>query len=363
LARAPDVLQSILTAAQETKHARIVQIGVGALHRLVQNGAVDAGSYSGVLDALQVLTDAALEEIKVLQCILSLVTQGELQGAELARACVLCLRLHFAKDVTTAAVAAATLRQVVVAVFERVVAEDELRAREGADAAPRAPAAGDAYLLFQDLCLLTNGESPHWLSGLEEMTRTFGLELIETALSTHPPLFFQHAEFGFLLKEHVCSLIIKLFSPGIKHAGKAPALLFPVTIRLLRVTLLLIERYSALVMTESEIFLSMLAKLLEPNKLMWQRVTSLEVRPKRRGWGNRAAAVFPAYVSHFDAHTNTCLTLSPPPKVVHTICKQPRLLLIFFQRYDMELNSSNVFRDLVGSRGLRDDTTGRPCRK
>jgi hypothetical protein len=28
---------------------------------------------------------------------------------------------------------------------------------------------------------------------------------------------FQHSEFGFLLKERVCALVIKLFSPNIKH--------------------------------------------------------------------------------------------------------------------------------------------------
>lgn len=284
------MLQTLVQGVDETKQPRVVSLSIGALHRLIQNGAVDPSTHDLLLDALCRLVETGGEDIKVLQCTLSLITQGGLQGESLARACVLCFRLHFSRDATTAAVAAATLRQIVVAIFERVVTEDELREREGAEAAPRAPCAGDAYLLFQDLCLLTNGEVPHWLHGLAEMTRTFGLELIETALATHPPLFYHHAEFGFLLKEHVCSLIIKLFSPSIKHAGKAPALLFPVTIRLLRVTSLLIERYSALVATESEIFLSMLSRLLEPNKLMWQRVTALEVgglggEARRRGVG------------------------------------------------------------------------------
>lgn len=74
----------------------------------------------------------------------------------------------------------------------------------------------------------------------------------------------------------------------------------------------------------------------------------------------------PAFPDFFFAallHTHRHVRRSAVPlsllKVVHTICKQPRLLLIFFQRYDMELNSSNVFRDLVGSRGMRDALVGK----
>lgn len=41
------------------------------------------------------------------------------------QAIVLCFRLHFTKDNITNNTAAATVRQVVTVVFERVVAEDE----------------------------------------------------------------------------------------------------------------------------------------------------------------------------------------------------------------------------------------------
>ena len=44
------------------------------------------------------------------------------------------------------------------------------------------PCAQDAYNLFQDLCHLLNGEGVVWLQGLHEMTRTLGLELLESIL-------------------------------------------------------------------------------------------------------------------------------------------------------------------------------------
>ena len=57
------------------------------------------------------------------------------------------------------------------------------------------PCAKDAYFLFQDLCLLTNGERPVYLR-LNYLSKTFGLELIESVLTNHFKLF-QKAGFGF----------------------------------------------------------------------------------------------------------------------------------------------------------------------
>jgi hypothetical protein len=51
-----------------------------------------------------------------------------------------------------------------------------------------APCAKDAYLLFQDLCLLTNSEHARFLR-LNNISKTFGLELIESVLTNHFHLF------------------------------------------------------------------------------------------------------------------------------------------------------------------------------
>lgn len=47
------------------------------------------------------------------------------------------------------------------------------------------------FNLFQDLCQLTNGEQPYWLIGIIEMTRTFGLELLESVLKGYPNIFLK----------------------------------------------------------------------------------------------------------------------------------------------------------------------------
>lgn len=51
--------------------------------------------------------------------------------------------------------------------------------------------AADAYLLFQDLVQLVNADQPYWLIGMTEMTRTFGLELLESVLTHFSQVFYK----------------------------------------------------------------------------------------------------------------------------------------------------------------------------
>ena len=68
--------------------------------------------------------------------------------------------------------------------------------------------------------MLVGADQPVWMTGIVEMTRTFGLELLESMLTEFPSVFVKHAPFRALLKERVCSLVIKLFSPNIKYNSR-----------------------------------------------------------------------------------------------------------------------------------------------
>jgi len=43
----------------------------------------------------------------------------------------------------------------------------------------------------QDLVRLVNTDRPYWLIGMTEMTRTFGLELLESVLTDFQPVFYK----------------------------------------------------------------------------------------------------------------------------------------------------------------------------
>uniref|UniRef100_A0A1B6LWA5 Protein MON2 homolog n=1 Tax=Graphocephala atropunctata TaxID=36148 RepID=A0A1B6LWA5_9HEMI len=324
----------------ETKDQRIVKMCLGIIQRLITNQVVDQKGARYITDTFWMLMESGTEEVKILQSVtLLLTTNAVVHGDTLARNLVLCFRLHFTKDSTTINTAGATVRQLVSLVFERVIAEDEHFKTQDTSSqevnleelklprnvAPKGlrPCAGDAYLMFQDLVQLVNADQPYWLMGMTEMTRTFGLELLESVLTNFSSVFFKHPEFSFHLKERVCALVIKLFSPNIKYRSSMPASVqqatpldkpyFPISVRLLRVVSVLIQKYHSLLITECEIFLSLIVKFLDPDKPMWQRSLALEV--------------------------------------LHKLVVQPELLNAFCECYDLKTHTTNIFQDIVNSLG------------
>ncbi|KAM9581715.1 protein MON2 homolog isoform 4-T4 [Guaruba guarouba] len=318
-----------------TKEPKITQLCLAAIQRLMSHEVVSEAAAGNIINMLWQLMENSLEELKLLQTVLVLLTTNTVVHDEaLSKAIVLCFRLHFTKDNITNNTAAATVRQVVTVVFERVVAEDE-RYKDTIDqpvavqgnsnrrsVSTLKPCAKDAYMLFQDLCQLVNADAPYWLVGMTEMTRTFGLELLESVLNDFPQVFLQHQEFSFLLKERVCPLVIKLFSPNIKFrqgssTSSSPAPVekpyFPICMRLLRVVSVLIKQFYSLLVTECEIFLSLLVKFLDADKPQWLRAVAVES--------------------------------------IHRLCVQPQLLRCFCQSYDMKQHSTKVFRDIVNALG------------
>uniref|UniRef100_A0A667GFR3 Protein MON2 homolog n=1 Tax=Lynx canadensis TaxID=61383 RepID=A0A667GFR3_LYNCA len=200
-----------------TKEPKITQLCLAAIQRLMSHEVVSETAAGNIINMLWQLMENSLEELKLLQTVLVLLTTNTVVHDEaLSKAIVLCFRLHFTKDNITNNTAAATVRQVVTVVFERMVAEDE-RHRDIIEqpvlvqgnsnrrcVSTLKPCAKDAYMLFQDLCQLVNADAPYWLVGMTEMTRTFGLELLESVLNDFPQVFLQVTECEIFL-----SLLVK----------------------------------------------------------------------------------------------------------------------------------------------------------
>lgn len=398
----------------ETKEPKIVKMCLGTIQKLITHRAVDQKGARYITDTLWMLMESGTEHVKVLQSVtLLLTTDCVVRGETLARNLVLCFRLHFTKDSQAVInTAGATVRQLVALVFERVMQEDEQheqqlkdcnndddsqQQRNGVDSSSPSqdhrqqqssrtqplpqlhhhhqyngsnasgyepisavsslgPCAADAYHMFQDLVRLVNTDRPYWLVGMTEMTRTFGLELLETVLSDFQPVFYKHMEFRYLLKERVCALVIKLFSPNVKHhsgnssvrrntitntgtggssvsVNNSSSVMmmgvtggagsptsnhrgddrphYAITVRLLRLVSILVRKYHKLLITECEIFLSLIVKFLDADKPAWQRSVALEV--------------------------------------LHRLVVEPGLLAAFCACYDLKLHSTKIFRDIIDS--------------
>jgi uncharacterized membrane protein YgcG len=102
---------------------------------------------------------------------------------------------------------------------------------------------------------------------------------------------------SFILKERICPLLIKLFSPSTKHKLNTTSpgntssqssssnnssnnsndqKSFGIVSRLIRIVFILIKNYFELLITESEIFLSLLTKFLDIDRPIWQKALAIE---------------------------------------------------------------------------------------
>jgi hypothetical protein len=114
------------------------------------------------------------------------------------KALLLCFKLQESRIAVVSSTAAATLRQLVMFVVDKMVDEDKCGNVEPQELAEVAlpdgttktlgPSSRDAFSVFEDLCLLANSEKPHFLK-LDFLHKTFALELIESVLTNYHDLF------------------------------------------------------------------------------------------------------------------------------------------------------------------------------
>ncbi|KAJ3326711.1 hypothetical protein HDU76_012716, partial [Blyttiomyces sp. JEL0837] len=311
LSKSDDALRPFLLACS-AQNPKLAPIAIGSLQRLATHHAVPENSVSSVLKALSDQISAPMElQLKILQTVVPLMTNYvNLHGEAVAEALVLCFKLQDTKSPIVNGTASATLRQLIIHTFEKVVIEDSKLAAEGAsfgtdeqrNSGVLLPSVRDAYLVFQDLCQLTNGEPPNFLK-IPSMSKTLGLELIDSVIASHPKLFIEHMELMTLLKERVCPLVIKSFSERND---------FSMTSRLLRVMYVIIKNFNDQLVMECEICLSMLIKLLEPDTAAaWQRALVLEV--------------------------------------IRNLCSTEGFLRTMFSAYDAKEHSTKLFMELINA--------------
>jgi len=167
---------------------------------------------------------------------------------------------------------------------------------------PLRAAALDAYRVFFDICLLTEGQRPRFLR-FSVLPQPFGLELIESVLTNHPDIFLTHPEQAYVLKTRVAPLIMRSLSDRLN---------FPTTVRITRVLYILLRRHLSILSEECEVALSLLTHMLDPEaSASWKRALCMEVF---RG-----------------------------------ICAEPSLIRRIFAEYDTKEGKMPIMKDLMGA--------------
>ncbi|KAF5319150.1 hypothetical protein D9619_008506 [Psilocybe cf. subviscida] len=279
-----------------TKNAKVVAISLGSLQRLISLKAVPQSAVPLIINTM---TDAMSQgvdiQLRILQTLVSLVPNfPAIHGDLLGDALLLCFKLQESRIAVVSSTAAATLRQLVMFVVDKMDVEDRLEESEEIPSAALTevhvpdgttkmlgPSAKDAFSVFEDLCLLANGEKPRYLK-LEFLHKTFALELIESVLTNYHEVFRKHTELILLIRHHLCPLLLKSLSDRPQ---------FSLLLRCTRVVFLLLKKFSTELETEAEVFLMMLIRIIgdegtessdaqhsiHPSKPPWMRVLAMEI--------------------------------------------------------------------------------------
>ncbi|KAF2657532.1 hypothetical protein K491DRAFT_714379 [Lophiostoma macrostomum CBS 122681] len=297
LSRRPHFISPFLIACG-THNAKYAFTGIACLQRLSVSRALPRERLTEVLEALRESVSLSHDvQLRILQALPSLLQNYpvEVKGDLLSIALQICSALQTAKNPAVSNTAAATLQQLVISVFDRVVSEDEKALEiptnaevtgDGRSVAVR-PAAHDAYKVFNDLNLLLTGEKPTFIR-FSSIPSTSTLELIEAILSNYGRIMTTHSEQVHILRSLLMPMIIRSLSDKLS---------FPVSVRIFRVLNLIIRNYLTIMPSECEIALGLLNHMLDPGASpLWKRALCLEVY---RGIYSDSRLVLEIY-NHFD---------------------------------------------------------------
>ncbi|KAL4892160.1 hypothetical protein BDV59DRAFT_58253 [Aspergillus ambiguus] len=278
LVRKPNFVNPFILACH-TRHAKVAGIGVVCLQRLVASRALPSERLKDVLGGLKETTNLSLDvQLKILQSLPSLLQHysNDLGGELLVNTLEICATLQASKTIALSSTAAATLQQLIVSTFERVLVEDKtpleskptMTVKVEGNSLQIGYFAYDALRVLDDLCGLVDGEQLRFLR-LKSLSPTFTLELIESILINSGRLFVGHAELTQVLRTRLMPMIVRCLSE--RHS-------FAQTIRVARILLVLLKRHMSLLPAECEMALVLLTHLLEPDGTSpWKRALCMEV--------------------------------------------------------------------------------------
>ncbi|XP_010494057.1 PREDICTED: protein MON2 homolog isoform X3 [Camelina sativa] len=340
-----DILRIFLMACG-VRNTKLSVIGLSCLQKLISHDAVEPSSLKEILYTLKDHSEMAEENIqlKTLQTIL-IIFQSRLHPEtedNMVLGLSICLRLlDNNRSPSVYNTAAATFRQAVALIFDQVLLAESLpmpkygsssqTARTGSVAGDLSqninnsePLEKDAICgrlttrdtlsetgklglrLLEDLTASAAGGSAAWLH-VASLPSTFSLELIEFVLSNYISVFKILLPYEQVLRHQICSLLMTSLRTSSELEGE---LVEPYFRRLvLRSVAHIIRLYSSSLITECEVFLSMLVKATFLDLPLWHRILVLEIL---RGF-----------------------------------CVEARTLRILFQNFDMHPKNTNVVESMV----------------
>ncbi|KAK7269248.1 hypothetical protein RIF29_21968 [Crotalaria pallida] len=347
IAHNEDILRIFLMAC-EVRTVKLSIIGLSCLQKLISHDAVSPSALREILATLKDHAEMVDEgvQLKTLQTI-SIIFQSRLHPENedtMSQALGICLRLleNTRSSDSVQNTAGATFRQAVALIFDRVVLAESLpsgkycfggqlsrtssvtgdvnRSINLSDSLDNESVSGGSSLmretltetgklglrLLEDLTSLAAGGSAIWLRANIHQ-RTFALDILEFILSNYVAVFRTLLPYEQALRRQICSLLMTSLRTNAELEGEAGEPGFRRLV--LRSVAHIIRLYSSSLVTECEVFLSMLLKVTFLDLPLWHRILVLEIL---RGF-----------------------------------CIEARTLRVLFQNFDMHPKNTNVVEGMV----------------
>ncbi|KAF5791184.1 putative mon2, dimerization and cyclophilin-binding domain, guanine nucleotide exchange factor [Helianthus annuus] len=347
IAQHDDILRIFLMACQ-VKTIKLSVIGLSCLQKLIAHDAVASSALNEILVTLKDHGEMADEgvQLKTLQTVL-IIFQSRLQPdseEHTAQALGICLRLleNNKSSDSVRNTAAATFRQAVALIFDHVLSSEALPAGKlvhGGYVSRSASVTSDVnhsinnsksleeefaslgklkmretptkagklgLRLLEDLTALAAGGSASWLR-VGSIQRTFALDILEFILSNYVAVFRTLLPYEQVLRHQICSLLMTSLRTNSETEGETGEPYFRRLV--LRSVAHIIRHYSSSLITESEVFLSMLVRATSLDLPLWHRILVLEIL---RGF-----------------------------------CVEAHTLRILFQNFDMNPKNTNVVEGMI----------------
>lgn len=186
---------------------------------------------------------------------------------------MISFRLHESKAPTVVNAAVAIIRQLIIWLFEKMAEEEADTGnvvpvqRESGAALVLQRSCADAFVIFQDVCLLSNDQKPLVL-GLKTIDKAFGLELIESVLAYHGATLKRNAHFVAVIRDKVCTLAVRKLNEKYDFAQGC---------RLWRLVSLLLRDFRGQMGAECEVLFSYMRRVLDESTVVWERCFVLEL--------------------------------------------------------------------------------------
>ncbi|ONI04755.1 hypothetical protein PRUPE_6G338000 [Prunus persica] len=314
IAQNEDILKIFLMAC-EVKTVKLSVIGLSCLQKLISHDAVAPSALNEILSTLKdhaEMTDESVQ-LKTLQTVL-IILQSPLHPEtedNMAQALGICLRLleNNRSSDSVRNTAAATFRQAVALIFDHVVCAETLpsgKLSSGGYISRTSPVSGDVSCsinlsesldkslygrsslmretltkagklglrLLEDLTALAAGGSAIWLR-VGSLQRSFALDILEFVLSNYVAVFRTLLPYEQVLQHQICSLLMTSLRTNAELEGEAGEPSFRRLV--LRSVAHIIRLYSSSLITECEVFLSMLVKVTFLDLPLWHRILVLEI--------------------------------------------------------------------------------------